>query len=294
MTRIAKIILLGLLINLGCCLSPAGAAATAGQAEYLTKGEAVNMLAATDFMKKKINQLVSWTVGYDISKVNRVRLTPVVNYIKVMPRMVPPDGRTIFEVLASVDDPAGINNIQGVRANLSPIGQLSDTVLVDNGLFGDTKAQDGVFTLQTSVSQKIDLGAKEVEVTVANKKGWLALAKGTLDVEKNPVIKQAKLTPDSVPADGKTPVNLAVNVESPGRISDIKNVTVDLRSLSYTDLLPLRNDGLAGDEFANDSIFSVEFTVPPFVAPGEYLIRVGALNAYSGYSDKAIKLKVTK
>jgi hypothetical protein len=189
--------------------------------ETLTKGEAVMLISATDFMKQKIGELFSWTVGYDITKVNRVRLTPTINYVKALPKKVPPDGRTVVEVVASVDDPSGLLNIAGVRADLSSIGRLSNTMLVDNGLFGDQKSGDGIYTLQTSVSPKVDLGPKDIPVAVANKKGWLALAKTTLDIRKNPLILEARCQPDRVLADGQSSVTISVKVDNPGRLEDV-------------------------------------------------------------------------
>src|SRR3989339_520944 len=150
-----SLVLVGL--TLAVLLSPA-LAEDNNDDQYLTKGDAVNFVSATGFMKNKIGQLLSWTVGYDISKVNRVRLTPTVKYIRVTPRMVPPDGRTIFEIFAAVDDPGGIGNIQGVRAALSSVGRLSNSVLVDNGMFGDETAQDGIYSLQASVPSRTDQG----------------------------------------------------------------------------------------------------------------------------------------
>ncbi|MFA4858404.1 MAG: hypothetical protein WC636_03910, partial [Candidatus Margulisiibacteriota bacterium] len=148
------------------------AASAAEQKKYLTKGDAVAFLTASDFLKNKIGALLSWTIGYDISKVNRAKVVPVINYILAIPRKAPPDGRTIIELQASVDDPGGLVNIQGVRADLSEIGKLSNMMLVDNGLWGDAKAEDGIFTIQTNVSLSVSLGEKEVAVAVANQKGW--------------------------------------------------------------------------------------------------------------------------
>ncbi|KPJ68922.1 hypothetical protein AMJ44_05110 [candidate division WOR-1 bacterium DG_54_3] len=262
--------------------------------EALTRGEAVVRISATDFMKKKIGELLSWTIGYDISKVSRVRLTPTINYIKAVPRKAPPDGRTIIEILASVDDPGGLKNIVGVRADLSSIGRLPNTMLVDNGLFGDEKASDGIYTLQTSASPMIKHGVKEVPVAVANKKGWLALAKTSLDIRRNPDIIGARFTPERVRAGSRSSVTLTVEIDNPGRIEDVEKVTADLRAFGYPDLALLRNDGRGGDAVAGDDIFSVQFLFPEFVKEGEYSIRVGASNLVGGYGFTDVVLKVYK
>jgi len=273
-------------------LAPAVAQEAGSGTEVLTRGEALMKISATDFVRRKIGELLSWTVGYDISKVNRVKLTPTINYIKAVPKRVPPDGRTILELQASVDDPGGLNNIAGVRADLSSIGRLANTMLVDNGLFGDTKSGDGIYTLQTSVSPQIDIGPKDVPVAVANKKGWLALAKTTLEIKKNPVIMEAKMVPDRLPADGKSLTTLTIKIDNPGRVEDLKNVTVDLRALGFNDLLPLRNDGQQGDRTAVDDIFTLQFAVPRGIKAGEYSVRVGVANIIGGYASEDVILRV--
>ena len=262
--------------------------------KVLTKGEAIMLLTATDFVKKKIGALLSWSIGYDISKVSRVKLIPTIGYVKASPRKTPPDGRTIVEIIASVDDPGGLTNISGVRADLTSLGRLSNTTLVDNGLFGDKKAEDGIYTLQTTVSPKIKLGVKEVQVAVANKKGWLAMAKTSLDVKKNPVIIGAEFVPERVKADGRQMVTLRVMVDNPGRITDLGKVTADLSDFGYTEVALLRNDGQGGDAVAKDDVFTLQFTVPKFVAEGDYKIKIAATNISGGYIADEIVLGVYK
>jgi hypothetical protein len=253
---------------------PALAQKKAAAEELLTKGEAVMLLSATDFMKKKIGELLSWTVGYDVTKVNRVRLTPTINYVKAVPRRVPPDGRTVLEILASVDDPGGLVNIAGVRADLSSIGKLPNTMLVDNGLFGDEKASDGLYSLQTNVSSRIPLGSKDITVAVANKKGWLALAKTTLEIKKNPSILEVRFQPEKALADGKSLVTITVKVDNPGRLEDVSSVTADLRQLQIAERMSLANMGA--------DLWSAQFSLPEGASPGTYLIPVQVTNLGGG------------
>jgi len=251
----------------------------------LTKGDAIMLISATDFMRKKVGELVSWTIGYDISKISRVKLTPTINYIKALPRRVPPDGRTIIEILASVDDPGGLHNISGVRADLSSIGHLSNAMLVDNGLYGDQKAFDGIYTLQTNASPQVDFGKKEVPIAVANKKGWLALAKTTLDIDRNPAIMEAELSPSVVPPATKTKVVLLVSVENSGRPEDLRAVTCDLSSLGLGKALPLKSAG--------DNRFTLSFFVPASVVAGDYPIMIHAENKVGGIVLEEVALKVS-
>jgi hypothetical protein len=245
-------------------------------------------------MKKKIGELISWTIGYDISKVSRVRLTPTINFVKANPRKLPPDGRTVLEIEASVDDPGGLINISGVRADLSSIGRLPNAMLVDNGLFGDAKANDGIYTLQTSVSSRINPGAKDIQVAVANKKGWLALARTSVDVSKNPIIVDIRMNPDHILADGQSMATLTVKVDNPGRIEDISSVTADLRSFGLAQNTPLRNDGQAGDTTAGDDTWTIRFTVSESVAAGTYEIPIFVTNVIGGATLGHCSLTVSK
>jgi hypothetical protein len=271
-----------LILIIAAAMAPAGAQKRAEAGETLTKGEAVMLISATDFMKKKIGELLSWTIGYDVSRVNRVRLTPSINYIKAVPRKVPPDGRTVLELLASVDDPGGLKNIAGVRADLSAIGRLPNTMLVDNGLFGDVQPDDGVYTLQTSVSSRIDLGAKDITVAVANKKGWLALARTTLDVRKDPTVTSALVQPERVLANGRTLVTITVKLDNPGRIEDVKEAVADLRAFGLSERAPFGNEGREGDSMAKDDIWTLQFIMPETAAPGTYAVPIEAVNLVGG------------
>lgn len=274
--------LLVALILLCLAQTPALAQKKAGAEETMTKGDAVMLLSATDFMKQKIGELVSWTVGYDLSRINRVKLTPTINYLKIVPRKMPPDGRTVLELLASVDDPGGLVNIAGVRADLSSIGRLANTALVDNGLYGDEKADDGVYTLQTSVSPRVDLGLKDITVAVANKKGWLALAKTTLDIEKNPTILETKLEPARARVGSGVSILITLTVDNPGRPEDINYVSADLSALHLSARSQLVNNGLQGDLKANDNVWSLEFALKNDVPAGTYVIPVQATNIIGG------------
>lgn len=259
----------------------------AEEEKALTKGEAIEMLSAADFMRKKIGDLLSWGVGYDVSRVNRVRLVPVINYIKAQPRRLPPDNRTILDIYASVDDPAGLKNISGVRADLSSLGRFPNMMLVDNGLWGDEAAGDGIYSLQASVNDEVTLGDKEIVVAASNKKGWLAVSKTTVDVEKNPTIVAAQANPDPLNLTGaETPLTLTVKVDNPGRPEDLKGVYVDLRQLNL------------GSEVEFDTTdyqnYLIEVQVPSGVSPGTKRLTVRTANFAGGYAAAIITLEVNK
>ena len=260
--------------------------------EVLTKEKALKAISATDFVKQKIGEFLSWTLGYDVSSVKRAQLVPIIYYVEVIPHRAPPDGRTVIDIKASVDDPGGLDNISGVRADLSSIGKLSNSALVDNGLWGDEVPGNGIYTLQTSISEDTPKGPKEIPVAALNKDGWLALSKVVLDVEKSPFVTESSATPSELQADGKTIVTLAVKVENPGGVEEIKYVTVDLTEIGGAPDIPMWNNGTHGDVIAGDLFFTVETVVQRGVAPGQKKLKIDVGNVVGAKGAGEISLTV--
>ena len=258
----------------------------------LTRAEVIEKLSAADFFKKKIGDLLNWSVGYDITKINRTNLAPTISYIQVLPPKAPPDDRTIITVTAKVSDPSGMDNIRGVRADLSAIDRLPNMMLVDSGLWGDIKSNDGVFTLQTSVAYGVQSGTKDIPVAVANKYGWVAIGRTNVEVQSNPIISDRKAVPPSVRADRGTEVLLAARVENPGRQEDIREVTVDLTSIGLESNVKMWDDGSHGDLKAGDMIFSVSVIPKQGTGSGTKKLPVRASNIFGGSSEGEILLVV--
>ncbi|MCX5750624.1 MAG: hypothetical protein NT099_02995 [Candidatus Saganbacteria bacterium] len=250
--------------------------------EYMNKGDAIAFISATDFMRERIGSLLSWAVGYDINKISRARLVPVIKYISAVPKSVPADGRTILELKVSVDDPSGLKNISGVRADLASIGKFANMMLVDNGLWGDEKANDGIYTLQTNVSPNIESGGKEIPVAVANKKGWLTLAKTSLDVSRNPQIIDARAIPDRIGRGEKRMVLIQVQIYNPGKVGDLDNVVVDLAEVGGANNVSLHNNATHGDKTAGDNIFALEYAIPGYISSGDKKIPLRITNTSGG------------
>lgn len=253
------------------------------EGKALTKGQALERISTVDFVKRKIGNLLSWTIGYDESKVNRANLVPVINYVKAQPIRVPPDGRTVIELTASIDDPAGLQNISGVRADLSNIGRLPNMMLVDNGLWGDKKAGDGIYTLQSNASLRVAEGEKEIPVAAANLNGWLALSKTSVNIDKNPVILEAYTQPKQIKSDGKTQFRLWVKVENPGGADEVKEISADL---SYV--------GLAKVQllYSQEGYFYIEAILPKNLRRGKYNIPVEVKNRLGGETKTTLELEV--
>jgi hypothetical protein len=267
-------------------------AAQAEEKKVMTRAEVIDKLSTTDFLKKKIGDLLSWGVGYDITKINRTNLAPSISFIKATPVKAPPDNRTVISLVAKVEDPSGLENIRGVRADLSGIKKLPNTMLVDNGLWGDEKSGDGIYTLQTNIGYDVTNGSKDIPVAVANKAGWVAVGRTNLNVEMNPVISEINVVPMSPPADGKTVVNMTVKIDNPGRPEDIRSVVSDMSDLGLDKTVHLHDDGLNGDVKAFDTIYTYQFIIRAGVSPGKKKITIKAENASGGKSSEDHLLEV--
>lgn len=259
--------------------------------ETMTKDDAVLLVSAAKNLRNRLSELFSFTTGYDLSKVNQVRLTPTLNWVKVTPKKAPPDGQTVLEIVASVDDPKGLVNIAGTRADLTAIGQLPDAQLVDNGKFGDAVAGDGLYTLLTTIMPETTLGQKDITISAVNRNGWMALAKTTVDVQVNPLILEAKAIPEKVSPQSGAYVTLVMKVDNPGRPIDIKNISADLRPLGL-EAMYFRNDGQDGDVASGDDSWSIRFVIPKSALPGNYLIPVEVTNVVGGTATGKIFISV--
>lgn len=258
----------------------------------MTRAEVIEKLSTSDFLKKKIGDLFNWSVGYDITKINRTNLAPTISFLKAAPIKVPPDDRTVVLITAKVSDPSGPDNIRGVRADLSSIKKLPNTMLVDNGLWGDAVAGDGIYTLQTSVGYDSTKGIKDIPVAVSNKMGWVALSRTNVDVEIDPIIYETRAIPPAVPADGATVVMLTAKVENPGRQEDLKEVSVDLSAIGLEGNVKMWDDGTHGDDRAADRIYAIAATVKQGVSKGLKKLEVHASNVSGGSSSGEILLAV--
>lgn len=266
--------------------------AATNEAKPVTRAEIVAKLSATDFFKRKIGDLLNWSVGYDITKINRTNLAPTISFIQVVPGKAPPDDRTIVFLMAKVSDPSGPDSIKGVRADLSSIDKLPNRMLVDNGLWGDVKANDSIYTLQTSVGSGVTGGEKDIPVAVANKAGWVAVNNTNINVQSNPIISKGEVSPAIVKADGKNEVLFTVRVDNPGRQEDLKGIFIDLTAIGLDGNVRMWDDGTHGDLRAKDKTFSVIAVPKEGTSSGAKKLVVHASNLYGGVADGEIILTV--
>jgi hypothetical protein len=255
-------------------------------ANVLTKGEVVDQLSATDIVKDRISQLINWSTGYDSSKINRLSLVPTINYISIMPKKIPPDGRTVLLLTASVSDPKGQKNISGVRADLSSIGKYPNMTLVDNGLFGDQAPDDSIFTIQSSISSRTTPGEKEIPVIAANKKGWKAVGRTLLVVGGETDLIEVYVYPQQLKADGKTELSIKSHPSKLGEEEGIKSISVDLSELKMNNDNPMAKN--------KDDIYSFATAISPDTSLGRKKITVRAVSLSGKITSTVFNIEVVK
>jgi len=261
---------------------------------YMTRGEMAVKLSGTDYMKERIGALLNFAVGYNLSTLNRATMAPIIRSIKVTPYKLPPDGRTLFSLSASVDDPGGLSQILGVRADLSNLGKLSNTSLVDNGLWGDEKPSDGTYSLQTSASPKVGGGQKEVSVSVANKKGWLSVARTNVVIEKGIVVTEASSDPKIVQLDGAAKTLLTVRIGGTDGIDSVNRVIVDLSAVGGAGETRMHNDGSHGDAAGGDDTFSLEIMPSAMSTAGIIKLPVYVFSNSGAFARSEINIRLVK
>ena len=252
--------------------------------KLVTKGAIIEEIASTKSIKEQVNKLYSWTIGYDISKRCIPQLTPIINYVLTTPDRVLPDGRTVVLLTTSITDPSGPRNISAVNADLSSIGKMSGMVLVDNGDWGDKVAGDGIFTLQANIAPNTSIGEKEIPVAVANKKGWKAVSRTMLTVEKNKNYLPLTVSPSSIKADGSNYLNISCDTH--GISQKINKVVADLSAFQSGKEIQLVKQG--------NGTYSAQVLVGAYAVPGDNKITVWAIKADGSTISNSINVEVFK
>jgi len=171
------------------CLFIAVFATTAkAEEQYYTWKDVTSALSANDDVKKKVEDMLNFEVGYSLTKIDKNAVAPSISSIKAVPSIVRADGKSVFVVFASIYNPDGIENLRVVRADLSQVGRLSSSMM---GLSkkvplskSDPNKAAGIYILENSVNKGTSFGDKEIKISAANKKGWMTLAKTNISVVK--------------------------------------------------------------------------------------------------------------
>lgn len=211
---------------------------------YLTRGEMAVMLSATDYMKEKVDQLLNFAVGYSLPTFNRATLAPVIRRIKVIPGNILLDKSTLFKVMASVDNPDGPSQIEDVKLDATSLGKPLGLKMVDNGLWGDEAANDGVFTLQDTANPGVNSGEKEITVSAVNRKGWMSVARAEIVAGKRSTsYVESYANPQRLKNGEITRITLISKLQNYPYDSSLANAYADLSSFGYGKKVQMKREG---------------------------------------------------
>ncbi len=97
---------------------------------------------------------------------------PVLDVLYASPPLTPADNETPVTLLAKVSHLLGLEAIERVSADLSPIGGDADTALYDDGTNGDETAEDGVYSCRTTIAEGTDPGLHMLNVRAEDAYGY--------------------------------------------------------------------------------------------------------------------------
>lgn len=118
---------------------------------------------------------------------------------------------------------------------------------------------------------------------------------GFANIENEPPeILEAKVSPPSVPADGKTEVLFTAKIFDPQGLSDISEVYIDLSEIGGDDTQEMHDDGNSGDAIPSDGIFSFKTTIPTLIPPKTYNLSITAVDSLENEAIETLTLDVTK
>lgn len=116
-------------------------------------------------------------------------LTPIAE-----PTIIPNDGETSVTFTVLVQDEDGLDDIELVVIDLSPIGGSASTIMSDDGISnGDSVGGDGIYTFTTVVPTTIEPGEKQLTVFVTDKSSVSAFDTITLVVKKSEPVSKSSM-----------------------------------------------------------------------------------------------------
>jgi len=249
-------------------------------------------LNATGNVVVSYRDRIGTSTSFEVNAFGFLNHPPVISSAMADPSDVPDDGSVQPLLTCSATDQDG--NLQGVTADLTPIGGSSTQKMYDDGTNGDKRSADGTYSY--TISREMPQGEHRIEVTAKDTRGAKAVENITLIVEdaavftNPPDFVKEGVTPGEVPNDGATVANIWAIVEDVE--FDINKVTADMTPVGGDNMFLLYDDGTSGDLFSDDGNFSADFTVPVEVPLGTYQIKLSADDDAGHVSSSSVWMEV--
>ena len=239
--------------------------------------------------------VVSGSAFYLVAKTPAVLLvqtaTPTVGTPTASPNTITAVTPTTVTVTVQITDPNVIAN--GVNLlRLNPTGNpIVLGVMHDDGLNGDTVANDKNFTLAVSFNEASP-GQIQLQVSAAFRGQVRRVLSPTLVINVIAAFGMPTATPDTVKVNTPTRVTFAVRIEDqslPMPMGSVSLVKVQSNGTKTTIGL-MHDDGNAGDVVAGDSIFTAVVILDERY-PGPLIFQVSALAKSTQVSSAQVTIK---
>jgi len=204
---------------------------------------------------------------------------------------------TSCKIVTTTGDPALLpNGVNLVRLTATGAAVSTIGIMHDDGLNGDAKANDGIFTLQFTFNETA-AGQFELQCTAAFQGVLQRVKSQAITLTVNPAtgtISTPTLAPTSVPLATPTTVTTTSTITGTPDAGSVMLQRLDSSGRVLAILGTLHDDGLNGDAKANDGIFTLQSTFNEF-ATGPIPLRISATfnNAVSHVFSPISTLTVT-
>ncbi len=186
------------------------------------------------------------------------------------------------------------SGIQWVIISTSVIGIQNQLMYDDGLLYGDERANDGIYTTQVTIPDDTNVGIYNLVVSAYDSCPNPNIATSTITLQiGNPDYTPPTITnPQSIPPivlRGGT-ITFTVNVVDEG--SRVGTVTIGLGVIGGNANQQMFDDGTNGDEEANNGIYTYKTTIPESVLIGMKNLIITAQDNVSNISKGTITLQV--
>jgi hypothetical protein len=181
----------------------------------------------------------------------------------------------------SVTDPNGLLDVDSVYFDVYPpfsSAPIARLTLRDDGTQGDAVAQDGIYSFSGDMSSFLNIpGMYSFRFQAKDKGGFLSqpvVANVPVAIPNDPPMLTMLSAPDSISRNLVMPHRISIFVQDPQGLADIKrvyfNTTKPDNTPSSGNPFTMYDDGSHGDIAAGDGTYSLEITISPQNALGEY------------------------
>ncbi len=230
-------------------------------------------------------------------KVKNENSPPHIISSDIEPKLASNNGVDAVTVTANVQDSDGSEDIDGVHADLSPVGGSASAPMFDDGSGPDQKSGDQIYTLGFTIAPEVPPGTKTLTLTVSDKAEATDSETVTLVITSAnapPEIKAAGAEPDEASNSGEDYITIYAEMDDENGLADIAGVYADLSEVRGSRSQQMYDDGSHDDDEAGDGVYKFRFRVPFTVEPGDKRIEITVEGSGGHSASENITVEITR